>query len=48
MSAEKIRKAKVKKTGAEIYVYKIHSRGTWCDASDCKTEYSEDQLQILN
>jgi len=39
-------KAKVKATGKEIDVYKLR-RGGYCDSSDCKTEYQENELEFL-
>lgn len=41
------KKAKIKRTGNIIIVYLL-KRGTWCDYSDCKTEYSENELEFLN
>lgn len=46
MSNTNLKRAIVKFTGEEIYVYRIHSRGTWCNSKDCKTEYRDEELTI--
>lgn len=47
MKAENgIYKAVVIATGVEIEVYRLKS-GKWCDYSDCKTEYSDNELRFI-
>ena len=38
-------KAKVKKTGIIVEVYKLDSGG-WCDFSDCTTTYTKEKLDF--
>lgn len=40
------KKAKIKSTGVVIEVYKLVN-GNWCNYSDCKTQYSESELQFI-
>lgn len=41
-----LRKARVKATGKTIEVYSLN-KGDWCDYSDCKTEYKDDELIFI-
>lgn len=45
MANAKIYDAKIKSSGAPIRVYKLRN-GNWCNADDCKTEYSEKDLDF--
>lgn len=40
------RKARLLSTGAIISVYKLKSGG-WCNWDNCKTVYSENEIQLL-
>ena len=41
----KVVKATVKATGKQVEVYKLRSGG-WCDYSDCKTVYKDEELKF--
>lgn len=40
-------KARIKKTGQIIEVYKHSIRNTYVNAVDCTTEYTKDELDFL-
>jgi hypothetical protein len=41
------KKAKVKATGKEVFVYRHSKRDVWVDKEDCKTEYTPAELTFL-
>ena len=43
-----LRRAKVKKTGEIIEVYKLLRWSGFVDFADCKTKYGEKELQFIN
>lgn len=45
--ANKTRTAIVKTTGEEVIVYRLH-KGGWCNAKDCTTKYTDEQLTFTS
>jgi len=41
------KKAKVKSSGIIIEVYKSSLRNKWINATDCTTEYDENELEFI-
>ena len=42
----KLKRARVIASGIVVEVYKL-AKGGWCNYTDCKTEYCEDELKFI-